>query len=225
MKILHYGIVLLFMVTVWGCSQGNSSAPVTIDPTTNKHPLGWAVNGTGGTHPLAYFNAPTSCQSCHGLPSDPKGGISGVSCSNPGRSGVACHPSFPHSPGFAQFSRHGSVAKDTASGVTGMAHCKQCHGGDYNGSGLAPSCIKCHNDYNASNHAPHAANWVSLAMSTDSSIAQQLKTTLRPATSAMPAGPTRTRHPFRLRPGRHRAVSTAPCAITMPAIPLPLLVI
>jgi predicted CxxxxCH...CXXCH cytochrome family protein len=161
MKILHYGIVLLFMVTMWGCSQGNSDAPVTIDPTTNKHPLGWAVNGTGGTHPLAYFNAPTSCQSCHGLPSDPAGGISGVSCSNPGRSGVACHPSFPHSPGFAQFSRHGSAAKDTASGVTGMAHCKQCHGGDYNGSGLAPSCIKCHNGSNASNHAPHAANWVS----------------------------------------------------------------
>ena len=161
MKILHYGIVLLFMVTVWGCSQGNSSAPVTIDPTTNKHPAGWAVNGTGGTHPLAYFNAPTSCESCHGLPSDPKGGISGVSCSNPGRSGVACHPAFPHAPGFAQFSRHGSVAKDTASGVTGMAHCKQCHGSDYTGRGLAPSCIKCHNANNASNHAPHAANWVS----------------------------------------------------------------
>ena len=160
MKILHYGIVLLFMVTLWGCSQGNSSAPVTIDPATNKHPAGWALNGTGGAHPYAYFTAPTSCESCHGLPSDPKGGISGVSCSNPGRSGVACHPAFPHAPGFAQFSRHGSVAKDTASGVTGMAHCKQCHGSNYTGAGLAPSCIKCHNAYNASNVAPHAANWV-----------------------------------------------------------------
>ena len=161
MKILNYSIVLLFMVTLWGCSQGNSSAPVTIDPTTNRHPDGWALNGTGGTHPAAYFAAPRSCEGCHGLPSDPKGGISGVSCSNPGRSGVACHPSFPHAIGFSAFSRHGSVAKDTASGVTGMAHCKQCHGSNYTGSGLAPSCVKCHNDNNASNHAPHAANWVS----------------------------------------------------------------
>ena len=53
MKILNYSIALLFMVTLWGCSQGNSSAPVTIDPTTNRHPDGWALNGTGGTHPAA----------------------------------------------------------------------------------------------------------------------------------------------------------------------------
>jgi hypothetical protein len=160
MKILSYGIVLLFMVTLWGCSQGNSNAPVTIDPITKKHPVGWALDGTGGAHPLAYFSAPTSCEGCHGLPSDPAGGISGVSCSNPGRSGVACHPAFPHAIGFSRFDRHGNAAKDTASGVTGMAHCKQCHGSSYTGAGLAPSCVKCHNDYNASNHAPHAANWV-----------------------------------------------------------------
>jgi hypothetical protein len=147
------------MVTLWGCSQGNSSAPVTIDPATNRHPDGWALNGTGGTHPVAYFAAPASCEGCHGLPSDPKGGISGVSCSNPGRSGVACHPSFPHAIGFSAYNKHGQAAKDTASGVTGMAHCKQCHGSNYTGAGFAPSCVKCHNDYNPSNHAPHAANW------------------------------------------------------------------
>jgi len=160
MKIFNYGIALLFVVTLWGCGQSNSSAPVTIDPTTNRHPAGWAVNGTGGAHPAAYFAAQASCESCHGRTNDPKGGISGVSCSNPGRSGVACHPSFPHAVGFSAYSRHGSVAKDTASGVTGMAHCKQCHGSNYTGSGSAPSCIKCHNDNNNTNHAPHAANWV-----------------------------------------------------------------
>ena len=136
------------------------AAPVTIDPATNKHPAGWVLNGTGGTHPCAYFAAPESCEGCHGKPADPAGGISGVSCSNPGSSGVACHPGFPHAVGFSAYSQHGNAAKDVASGVTGMAHCKQCHGSNYTGTGLAPSCIKCHNDYNSSNHAPHAANWV-----------------------------------------------------------------
>ena len=160
-NLLKYSIVLLFIVTQWGCGKGNPNAPVTIDPATNKHPVGWALNGSGGTHPDMYFAAPASCEGCHGKPSDPAGGISGVSCSNSGRSGIACHPSFPHVAGFAAYVRHGSVAKDVAIGVSGMAHCKLCHGSSYTGSGLAPSCIKCHNDYNTSNYAPHAANWVS----------------------------------------------------------------
>src|SRR5450631_980203 len=160
MKILQYGIVLLCIVTLWGCGKGNSNAPVTIDPVTNKHVVGWAANGAGGLHPTAYFANAVSCEECHGKPSDPAGGISGVSCSNPGRSGVACHPSFPHVAGFADFAKHGSVAKDVASGVTGMAHCKQCHGSSYTGAGSAPNCIACHKMTNPSSNAPHAAQWV-----------------------------------------------------------------
>src|ERR1039457_3959517 len=154
MKILQYGIFLLCMVALWGCGKGNSDAPVTIDPITGKHPAGWAANGSGGNHPGAYFAAPSMCVECHGQPSDPAGGISKVSCSNPGRSGVACHPSFPHVTNFAAFNLHGGVAKDVASGVTGMAHCQKCHGNSYTGAGSAPSCIGCHKLTTPSTNAP-----------------------------------------------------------------------
>jgi len=161
MKILQSSIVLVFLVTLWGCGKGNPNAPVTIDPVTQKHAAGWAANGTGGTHPGAYFAAPGSCEECHGKPSDLAGGISGVSCSNQGRSGVLCHASFPHVAGFAAFAAHGSVARDVASGITGMAHCQKCHGGSYTGAGSAPSCIACHKVTNPTSNAPHAANWIS----------------------------------------------------------------
>jgi len=161
MKISCYSLVLLFSLALWGCSSSNSSAPTVIDTTTGKHAAGWAVNGSGGTHPFAYFANPVSCEECHGKPSDPAGGISRVSCSNPGRSGVACHPSFPHAVGFSAYAKHGSAAKDVASGVTGMAHCKQCHGSSYTGTVTAPSCIACHKVTTPSSNAPHAANWVS----------------------------------------------------------------
>jgi predicted CxxxxCH...CXXCH cytochrome family protein len=160
MKILQLAIVLLFTVTLWGCGKGNPNAPVTIDPVTQKHAAGWAANGTGGAHPDAYFAASASCKECHGEPTDTSGGISGVSCSNTGRSGVACHASFPHVEGFAAFAVHGSVARDVASGITGMAHCQKCHGSDYKG-GVGPSCIACHKGTNPTSNAPHAANWIS----------------------------------------------------------------
>lgn len=161
MKILQFCIVLLCIVALGGCSKGNSGAAVTIDPDTKKHAAGWAANGSGGAHPDAYFAAPASCEECHGKPSDPAGGISKVSCSNPGRSGVACHASFPHVPGFAGYALHGSVVRDMASGITGMAHCQKCHGSSYTGAGSAPSCIACHKATNPASNAPHAANWLS----------------------------------------------------------------
>jgi len=159
-NLLKCGMLLLLSVTLWGCGKGNPDAPVTIDPVTKKHPAGWAANGTGGAHPDAYFNASGSCEECHGKPLDPAGGISRVSCSNPGRSGVACHASFPHIAGFAVFTKHGSVAKDLAIGISGMAHCQKCHGSSYTGAGSAPSCIGCHKETNPSSNAPHAANWI-----------------------------------------------------------------
>lgn len=159
MKILYYALVLLFSVTLWGCSSGNSAVPAAIDPTTGKHVAGWAANGSGGAHPDVYFSNPNGCKECHGT--DLKGGISQVSCSNPGRSGVLCHSSFPHVLGFKAFALHGNSAKAQALGVTGMAHCQKCHGTIYTGNGAAPNCIGCHQQTNPASNAPHAANWVS----------------------------------------------------------------
>lgn len=157
MKIFYYGLVLLFSVALWGCSSSNGGSGV--DPSTGKHVAGWAANGTGGAHPAAYFADAAGCASCHGA--DLKGGISGVSCSNPGRSGVNCHATFPHAAGFSAFNVHGNSAKAAASSFTGLAHCQKCHGTDYTGKSPAPSCIGCHKLSNPASNAPHAYNWVS----------------------------------------------------------------
>ena len=164
MKLLKYGAALLITMALWGCGKGNSAAPVTIDPVTKKHSVGWVTLDASGipTHASdvnGYYAKPDSCAECHGQ--DLAGGISGVSCSTTDRNGVACHAKFPHVNNFADFDKHGVSAKNPVGGKDGMAHCQKCHGGDYLGRSTAKSCIGCHKSLNALTNAPHAANWLS----------------------------------------------------------------
>lgn len=166
MKILQYGIILLCIVTLWGCGKGNSGAPAAIDPATKKHVIsGWptpdAITGLPphATDATGYYAQPDSCKECHGA--DLSGGISKVSCGK-------CHNTpFPHGQGFAAFnaanvSPHGTSAKSAVGGLmAGMAYCKKCHGADYNGRSSAVSCIGCHRQTNPSTNAPHAGKWAS----------------------------------------------------------------
>jgi len=163
MNIVRFGIVLLLSVTLWGCGKGNSSAPITIDPSTNKHPAGTAVASTGGAHVDAYFASPAGCEDCHGKPEDLSGGIVKVSCSTNNRDGMTCHAGkFPHGPGFEDPLVHGQKVVNEPVGTNGLAFCKKCHGNDYKGkTGSGVSCIACHQLTNSANNAPHAANWLS----------------------------------------------------------------
>lgn len=162
MKILHYCTILLCIVALAGCGKGNSSAPVTIDPSTQKHPAGMAVASTGGAHVDAYFANSASCEECHGKPSELSGGIAKVSCSSNNRSGMTCHAGkFPHGNGFGNPLVHGEKVRNAAIGTNGLAFCKKCHGSDYKGmadSGV--SCIACHKLSNPASNAPHAADWI-----------------------------------------------------------------
>ncbi|MBL0225180.1 MAG: CxxxxCH/CxxCH domain-containing protein [Geobacteraceae bacterium] len=162
MKILQFGIVLLCLVALWGCSNGNASA-VTIDPATKKHAAGWAVAGTGGSHPDAFFAASASCEECHGKLTDPAGGISKVSCSSNNRSGMVCHAGkFPHGTGFDVPITHGTKKAIAAAGTTsGMAFCSKCHGAAFAGApeSNGVGCISCHQA--AGSNAPHASKWAS----------------------------------------------------------------
>jgi len=162
MKILRFGIVLLLSVTLWGCGKGNSSAPITIDPSTGKHPTGTAVASTGGSHVDAYFASPSGCEGCHGKPEDLSGGIVKVSCSTNTRDGMTCHAGkFPHGVGFDVPTVHGQKVTNAPTGTNGLAFCKKCHGSNYKGiAGSGVSCIGCHQLANAANNAPHAANWL-----------------------------------------------------------------
>ncbi|KAB0667241.1 CxxxxCH/CxxCH domain-containing protein [Oryzomonas japonica] len=146
----------LVAVTLFACSKGNDKAS-NIDPRTGKHPAGWAVANTGGSHPTAFLSVPSSCYECHGK--DLKGGISGVSCFTASRSGMSCHANGPsgHPAGWAAPDVHGAAAKAALSGMNGLARCQVCHGADFSGGIAKKSCLNtagCHGTGIMAAHSP-----------------------------------------------------------------------
>jgi predicted CxxxxCH...CXXCH cytochrome family protein len=155
MKILRYFAILLFISILFGCSKGNESS-VILGPT-GLHPTGWVVAGTGGNHPVSYLANPSVCTECHGKSFD--GGITGISCFNAARNGMACHPGGPsgHPAGWANPDSHGVAAKAISSGLNGFAHCQICHGAGLNGGTAQRSCINtagCHGATVSAAHSP-----------------------------------------------------------------------
>ena len=122
----------LFILSLFACSNANDKAS-NIDPRTGKHPDGWVVANTGGTHKAGYISGPSACYECHGK--NMNGGISGVSCFSTAYNGIGCHPDGPsgHPAGWQAPSAHGTSAKSLAAGRDGITHCQPCHGLDYAG--------------------------------------------------------------------------------------------
>lgn len=150
-------------LTLFACSKGNDRAS-NIDPRTGKHPDGWAVASTGGTHPVAFLSVPSSCYQCHG--EDLKGGISSVSCFTATRSGMTCHASGPsgHPAGWASPDQHGAHAKALLSGTNGFARCQICHGADFAGGLANRTCLNTAGCHGPTIAAPHPAKpWRDLA--------------------------------------------------------------
>lgn len=150
-------------LTLFACSKGNDRAS-NIDPRTGKHPDGWAVANTGGSHTTSFLSVPTSCYQCHGK--DLHGGISNVSCFSAARSGINCHANGPsgHPAGWALPAQHGAHAKALQAGMNGFAHCQLCHGADFNGGVSNKSCLNtagCHGAGKLSPHSPFP--WLDIA--------------------------------------------------------------
>jgi predicted CxxxxCH...CXXCH cytochrome family protein len=113
--------------------------------TTNCHPtIGVHVNGivdpsSEDFHPkyLNINNTPmSSCSGCHG--SDFSGGFASPSCAN-------CHPSIDvHVIGIldpASDNFHGNYIKNNQ---WEMRTCQPCHGENYSGGLVSPTCLDCH---------------------------------------------------------------------------------
>lgn len=146
------GAILIMFMALWGCSSANDGTLIL--DATGKHPAGWAVAATGGSHPAAYRSNQSVCDECHGSAADKNssGGISGVSCFSASRSGIACHPGGPsnHPAGWSAAGSHGTAAKAAS---PGLGNCTLCHGSNFSG-GSGKSCMTCHAT------APHpAAPW------------------------------------------------------------------
>jgi len=144
LKAVLFSFATLILVS---CSKGND---VILD-ASGKHPASWVVSLNGGNHPINYLTSPEKCQQCHGA--DLSGGVSKVSCFSSSLNGISCHAVGPqgHAAGWALPGAHGARAKAAAIGVNGIAFCKNCHGIDYRGAGVAQKdCFRCHTT------APHA---------------------------------------------------------------------
>ncbi len=78
------------------------------------------------------------CQQCHGV--NFNGGISSPSCTTC-HSAISVHKNGINDPASPNF--HGKYALPTGFGV-----CQQCHGQNYAGGNLSPTCVTCHQSIN-----------------------------------------------------------------------------
>jgi len=152
---LKNGVILLVLVTLWGCSDSGNNT-IILD-SAGKHSSGWIVTSSGGLHPAAYKANQSACVECHGSAQNPlsTGGTSGISCFSAAYNGIGCHPSGPsgHPAGWSAPASHGGAAKATPDASHGFASCTNCHGANYTGA-AGTSCKACHTT------APHpAAPW------------------------------------------------------------------
>lgn len=170
MRILRYSFVLLFFVSLWGCSNANDKN-IILD-ASGKHPANWVSNHSNlfralpGAIDDSTVAKSSACTECHG--SDLKGGVSKVSCFSQGYAAMTCH--F-HPAGYRNSNSHGKTAKSSPTFSSGFDSCRGCHGSQYAGGFLSPvSCMSaastadpafaCHGT-----GAPHAKNWATSATS------------------------------------------------------------
>ena len=134
---LRYLVVggALLAALVAGCSKKHGTP---FDPDSG-HPGDYISK-----HGASFSANSGSCMECHG--SDLKGGVSKVSCYSASRGEQGCHEAGPggHGEGWSAAGSHGAIAKGTPGAASGMAYCKKCHGGDFNGGTAGTSCFGCH---------------------------------------------------------------------------------
>ena len=133
--------ITIFMVFFVSCSEIRDDLPSA--PKVYTHGNGVYSLGSSDFHPYTIANADNGmydCQECHAV--DFSGGVTGVGCNT-----LDCHPSIevhlnevliidPASDNF-----HGKYIRDNN---WEMRTCRPCHGEDYAGGLVSPSCNVCH---------------------------------------------------------------------------------
>ncbi|NTW58400.1 MAG: hypothetical protein HGB21_00870 [Nitrospirae bacterium] len=68
-----------------------------------------------------------------------------------------CHGQVGHAPGWNDPAAHGAAAK----AATGFSSCQGCHGDNFAGAGIAPTCLNTGGCHGAGVDSPHAFPWQS----------------------------------------------------------------
>ncbi len=133
--IISYSLLILLGVFfLSGCADMKED--LTAPPEVNVHNEDVLNSGTEGFHAfLVKDDGIYECQNCHAA--DYSGGTAGVSC-------VTCHESVPvHQEGINNPSGnnfHGLYIANNDS----FYECQQCHGENWSGGTVSPSCETCH---------------------------------------------------------------------------------
>ena len=132
-----------FLIYFASCSDLNENIPPA--PEVTIHGYGTFDTLSTNYHPNLVAEAPDGmydCQNCHAA--DYSGGITGVGCNTPN-----CHPTISvHQTGIVDTTSqnfHGYYIKDNQ---WDMLPCKSCHGENYSGGMVSPSCLNCHSYLN-----------------------------------------------------------------------------
>jgi len=139
--LLTYFTFLLALILIAACSELNTDIPSV--PKVNTHGDSLYNPTSPNYHPKTIAGSPNGmydCQECHAA--DFSGGVAKVGCNT-----TDCHPSIVvHVSGVidpANENFHGNYIKNNQ---WNMIPCQSCHGENYDGGFVSPTCRECHSD-------------------------------------------------------------------------------
>ncbi|HEY6626159.1 MAG TPA: CxxxxCH/CxxCH domain-containing protein [Ignavibacteriaceae bacterium] len=139
--LLKYFSFFLALILIAACSELNTDIPSV--PKVNTHGDSLYNPTSPNYHPKTIAGSPNGmydCQECHAA--DFSGGVAKVGCNT-----TDCHPSIVvHVSGVidpANENFHGNYIKNNQ---WNMIPCQSCHGENYDGGFVSPTCRECHSD-------------------------------------------------------------------------------
>lgn len=140
-------IVLILSLIITSCSEIQDE--ITPPEKVSVHGIDFMKKSSENFHGKKLVNGSMeSCKDCHSQ--NYSGGTAQVSCSsNNCHPGITVHTANIMNPNSAEF--HGSFI---AARAWNMSQCTQCHGSNYGGGLVSPTCNSCHKNPNG----PEACN-------------------------------------------------------------------
>jgi predicted CxxxxCH...CXXCH cytochrome family protein len=138
---ISYLAAISLLILISACSELNNDIPSV--PKISTHGEGVFDSSSSSFHPYTisnYSNGIYSCTQCHAA--NFSGGTAGIGCNT-----TDCHPGLEvHVTGFLDTTNinfHGNYIKNHS---WDMIRCQSCHGENYAGDELSPSCLNCHSN-------------------------------------------------------------------------------
>lgn len=138
-NIILFSILFFSSLLFISCSDlKNDISPA---PEINTHGSGVFDKTSSNYHGkrvLESANKLVDCQQCHA--SDFSGGTAKISCAS-----TNCHPTISvHKDGIIEPASNNFHAKYLKINSKSMTECSQCHGENYSGGLVSPTCVNCH---------------------------------------------------------------------------------